>query len=89
MGLVTELGYRPEQHVTPGLRNGAKVRCITDKDPFIDYGTTGVVTNTAPVKPMTPAQAYVYWDNDCKSRIAASDIEVIPVEPAEPKPAVA
>jgi len=80
---VTPLGYRPEQHVTPGLRIGARVKCLATDDPFIDYGETGIVTNTAPGRPAAPALAFVHWANDCKSKMPATQLEVIPVETNE------
>lgn len=83
---MTELGYRPEQHVTPGLRIGARVRAVKG-DWFIDEGMTGVITNTAPARPGMPARARVLWDTtDGTQQVCmmdASDIEVIPVEEQE------
>lgn len=64
------------------------MKCIKADDPFIDYGEKGVVTNTAPARPLSPALAFVTWDNDCRSKMAASDLEVIPDEPIEPKPPI-
>jgi hypothetical protein len=83
---VTPLGYRPEQHVTPGLRIGARVRC-TKGDWFIDEGTVGTIVNTAPARPGMPARARVMWDADEGTQqvcmIDGTDIEVIPVEQQE------
>jgi hypothetical protein len=83
---MTELGYRPEQHVTPGLRIGAKVRCIRG-DWFIDEGMTGVITNTAPPRPHMPARARVTWDEHDGTQLVCmmdgDQLEVIPAEQQE------
>lgn len=77
---MTELGYRPEQHVTPGLRIGARVVC-TKGDWFIDEGQIGTIVNTAPARPHQPARARVAWDDVEGTQqvcmVDASDIEVI------------
>ena len=80
---MTELGYRPEQHITPGLRIGARVRCLATDDPFIDYGQTGTVTNTAPARPHAPARARVHFDSDCACMMDATLLEVITDEQRE------
>jgi hypothetical protein len=83
---MTELGYRPEQHVTPGLRIGARVRCI-EGDWFIDAGQCGTVVNTAPSRPGKPGRARVLWDASDGSQqvcmIDTTDLEVIPAEQQE------
>lgn len=83
---MTELGYRPEQHVTPGLRNGARVKCIRS-DGFVDEGMTGVVTNTAPSRPLMSARARVLWDEDEGTQLAcmidADRLEVVSDEQQE------
>lgn len=66
---------------TQPLRIGDRVRCTSTTDPFIDYGTEGLVTNTAPPKPHAPARARILWDTACSCMMDASDFEIIPAAP--------
>lgn len=61
-----------------GLRIGARVRCTAENDPFIDHGTEGVVVNTMPQRPHSPARARILWDSDQSCLMDATDFEVIP-----------
>ena len=70
-----------------GLRIGARVRCTSETDPFIDYGTEGTVTNTMPQRPPTPARARILWDSDQSCLMDAGDFEVIP-QPVVVQPTV-
>lgn len=58
------------------VRIGDRVRCLVG-DYFLDAGTEGLVTNTRTAMGASPGVAYVTWDNDTKTRIRITDLEVI------------
>ena len=73
----SEMPKPPEVDGRP-LRIGDKVRCIATDDPFIDYGTEGLVVNVAPPRPYAPGRARILWSTDQLCMMDATDFEIVP-----------